>query len=441
MPEMSLMSSGYRALEMEIQSLYADLNEEMVVNICNEIRKIVSGKVGLMKVLFLKGNSAYGALRVYSDMYIEEIRRRGHQVDVVDRQVPGEWENAVTIEINSYDMVIGYAMLPFKLKVLCEKANVDTGNTKFVAFSGDHPIYINHWLKVVKEFSDNLLLLLDDEMHLECIRKRYPWIKAAAFKEQLGDGLSEVKAYNDRNIEVFFGGSYYNEEEEMSNIEQMPERMKNLAKKIIRKILANEGMPLQTSLEVCLKDVGICMKDDEFVNLMEQFVPVDKYIRGYYRNMYLEAALEADAKVCVYGNGWEKCKFVGVNNFTVLKGQPTMLQGHKFMADSKIVLNIMPWSRIGMHERICNALIAGAVCVTNTNEFIEEKYGKENGIRGFGLNNKQEITDDIRWLLDHQDEAAKMAAIGRKRILKENSISKYYDRVWQCLEEIMYKTL
>ena len=45
-----------------------------------------------MKILFAKGNSQYGALRAYADLLIQKMKEDKHEVVVVDRAVPGEWE-------------------------------------------------------------------------------------------------------------------------------------------------------------------------------------------------------------------------------------------------------------------------------------------------------------------------------------------------------------
>ena len=90
-----------------------------------------------------------------------------------------------------------------------------------------------------------------------------------------------------------------------------------------------------------------------------------------------------------------------------------------------------------MHERILNALFAGAICVTNTNEIIEKEFGRDKGVRGFGLNDKEKIAKDIRWLLDNEDEAKKIAKAGREKALKDHNTACYFDMVWKAFEEIM----
>ncbi len=42
------------------------------------------------------------------------------------------------------------------------------------------------------------------------------------------------------------------------------------------------------------------------------------------------------------------------------------------MGDSKIVLNTLPWFRDGSHERVFNAMLSGAVAVSETTQYLEE---------------------------------------------------------------------
>lgn len=46
----------------------------------------------MKKIAFIKGNSKYGTLRVYSDLLIDELRRRKNEVVVIDRLNQGEYE-------------------------------------------------------------------------------------------------------------------------------------------------------------------------------------------------------------------------------------------------------------------------------------------------------------------------------------------------------------
>lgn len=312
-----------------------------------------------MKILFLKGNSLYGTLRVYSDLLIAELRKQGYCVEILDRTIEGQWENLINSINDSYDMVLSYQMLSFKAKKILNDAGKDTSNIKFVCLCGDHPIYLNYWLKAMKESSKNIYLLLGDKNQLDCIRKYYPWITSNTFEKTLGSGIKNIKDYSERSIEVFFGGTYYDVNEEICKIEKMPEKDKKISYMLIDEIKNNEGLPLEKALEIILMKNNKKLTRYEFIDYMELFIPVDRYLRGYYRNMYIEAAIDAGAKVSIFGYNWEKSSFAAKKNFIILEGEHDLNKGFEYMADSKIILNIMPWSRQGMHDRIVGALKAG----------------------------------------------------------------------------------
>lgn len=390
-----------------------------------------------MKIIFIKGNSMYGALRVYSDKLIEEFKRRGHDIDIIDRTNPGEWENAINIVDETYDMVWGYVMLPFKLKILLKKNGKNVDNIKFVAFCGDHPIYIDYWLREIKPFNKNVYLLVGDVNQLNCIRKYYPWINVNSFDGTIGDGGKDIVRYEDRKFDVFFGGTYYDVKEELNIINEMEVKDRKVANEIIKRILHSEGMPLECAMEKVLEKENINLSLDEFGSYMLKFIPVDRYIRGFYRNKFIHAALMTKADVHVYGNNWEKSDFIQLNNFHIIEGAKNMKKGNEYMANSKIVLNIMPWSRMGMHERILNALMAGAICVTNTNAIIQKKFGTTNGVIGFGVNDDEKlIGSSIKKILLEVDRSSKYAENGKRMVSDKYDISKYYDMVWKSFEEL-----
>ena len=103
------------------------------------------------------------------------------------------------------------------------------------------------------------------------------------------------------------------------------------------------------------------------------------------------------------------------------------------MADSKIIINIMPWSRIGFHDRIVNIIKAGAICLTNTNQVIDNVFENGKEYLGFGLNEKDKITQKINWILEHPYDAAILAEKGNKKGNEYFTIENYCNTILNAI--------
>lgn len=383
-----------------------------------------------MKILFTKGNSSYGVLRSYADIVINYLVSEGHNVICVDRKKKGDWENVVDLIDDTFDIVISLQVLAFKIKVLLDKAGKKYPKLVYLSICGDHPIYINYWLKLMKN-TNNAHLILSDENQYNYVNKYYPWIKTALIRKLIGWAI-ENKKYETRKYEVYFGGSYYDIDEQYKIISNFDEQAKQDALNMINYILENEGMPLETALELTLEQRNMVISKDEFTNYLEKFIPVDIYIRGRYRNYFIESALKSNANVTICGNNWEKSELLKYPNLTLIGSVTSMDKAYELMADSKMMINIMPWSYNGFHDRIVNALRAGTICITNKNCVLEEVFQNGKNIKSVGLNEGDEITRFINWALVHEKEAAEIAKAAK------NKGDEYFSTKSFCKEILNY---
>lgn len=103
------------------------------------------------------------------------------------------------------------------------------------------------------------------------------------------------------------------------------------------------------------------------------------------------------------------------------------------MANSKIIINIMPWFRIGFHDRIVNTVKSGAICLTNTNYVVDDVFENGKEYLGFGLNEKEKITEKINWVIEHPGEAADIAENGQKKEMNILQWRAYARQYWKVL--------
>lgn len=390
----------------------------------------------MKKIAFIKGNSKYGTLRVYSDLLIDELRRRKNEVVVIDRLNQGEYEKIDEILDDSFWGVMSYQMLAFKVKGTLDEKKKYLPDLKFISLCGDHPIYTNYWLNKMKN-NNQAYLLISDVNQYPYIKEYYPWLKVNTFTSIVGKGLPDAVRYSEKQIDVFFGGTYREMEIQERIIEAMPPIDSKVATFAIDTILKNKGMTLESAVHEALKFFGIHVEKHKFSEYLEKFIPVDRYIRDYYRYSLLDAILERGIKVHLYGDNWNKSKYVNNSNVIILEGEVTLEQGFFYMANSRIILNMMPWSRIGFHDRVLNALLAHAVCVTNTNEIVDCTFKNDVELITYDLDEMNKAADKIMYLLNNNDIAEKISEAGYQKAITDFSISSYCESVFQSLEEIL----
>lgn len=134
-----------------------------------------------------------------------------------------------------------------------------------------------------------------------------------------------------------------------------------------------------------------------------------------YRKQLMELLLDAGLEIHVYGNGWEQTGLFSYPNFHLHSPVP-FEEGIKLMSRSKILLNHMAWFKHGSSERIFNAMAQGAVCVTDSNRYLDNILQDNVNCLIYSLDDiklsKTDITNKIATLLSSADTWSEIAAKG-----------------------------
>lgn len=103
------------------------------------------------------------------------------------------------------------------------------------------------------------------------------------------------------------------------------------------------------------------------------------------------------------------------------------------MADAKIVLNVMPWFKGGVHDRVYSAMLNHAVSLTDSSEYMDMTLTDEENVLLFSLENLQELPKKIKWYLNEPEQLRKIAENGY-----------YYAKetqTWQCRAKQMIEMI
>lgn len=123
----------------------------------------------------------------------------------------------------------------------------------------------------------------------------------------------------------------------------------------------------------------------------------------------------------LYGNGWDDFDWVKLPNVHY-GGTVSPSEIVSMMEDTKIVLNSMPWFRDGSHDRIFNAMMCGAVAVSETTRYLEETLPSGTWV-SFDLSPESlsALPQRIRNLLSDEAEMQRIASAGHDLAVSEHT--------------------
>ena len=284
----------------------------------------------------------------------------------------------------------------------------------YITYLTDHPASHRERLSGLDE---KAVVFVCDRRHEAYVRKYCPNIKYVKYIPLSGEASGSCIPYNRRSKDIVFTGSYKKPEIAYQDIFCCDESVSEIAKYLAASIIENPQQDLEMCLQNCLELFDTEVTPERFHELVNDFREVDQYARYYYRDRMIRSLVKSGLKVHVFGNGWEEFEGEGKENLIIEKGN--FYVARKAVADAKISLNIMPWFKDGFQERIAAAMLSGTVSVTDESIYIRENFTDGKELVLYSLKNLEELPVKVKWLLEHPDEAEKIAAAGKERAQKE----------------------
>ena len=102
------------------------------------------------------------------------------------------------------------------------------------------------------------------------------------------------------------------------------------------------------------------------------------------------------------------------------------------MENAKIVVNVMPWFKDGTHDRVFNAVLNGAVSVSDISRFQTEEMPEGCGAVYYDLEHINELPEKVRNLLSDTDKLQKIADTGYEAAIKKHT--------WENRADILLKS-
>lgn len=366
-------------------------------------------------VILLKGQSQYDTMRELSADIAAAFRRRGMVVAELDGLAPDCAERAASL-VAGGRAAFFYGMNGWGLGTgLDLRRWCDGMGIPFAVHLFDHPMT---YLRRLLEAPANTIWLLHDETYAGFLDTALA-LPGARVPVPVGgplEGPRAAKPVGEREIAILFPGSGYSSATREPPWSAAPPVERKIMDACFDLALYDKARPLHEIMRQVFALFGAAPLDWRADWMANAFTLLDNQLRVERRAAVVKALLRLP--VHVYGHGWEHLESrPGAARFHAPAGFRRI---QELMAESRIVLNVLPTVVAAPHDRIFYATMAGAACATDRNRWIQSRYAAGTELAVFDLP-PDGLAEMLLALLADRDRLAAMAEAGRARTAAQHT--------------------
>lgn len=301
----------------------------------------------------------------------------------------------------------------------------DNLHTKVIELFVDHPVWQMGRLLYKRKF---VITVWPDDNWRKYLEDYFPQIENRKFLPLGGIEQSNTIAFSNKEKKVVFFGSYEDLRELEEKINQHNDSA--LIWNIIHYLKQQPSLTIEQAMEQIAKE-NECEYSME-VNIMqlELLRMVDTYIRQYYRQKVVIELAEQGIPITLYG--WKGKQFENHSNVCI-KEAVSMNEMLEICQKTRFVLNVNPWLKKGTQERVFNTMLGGSICITDANQYLEQECEDQNNILFYQLDEIEKLPDKIRYYMEHDVEAEKIAKSGYLLAKEKHTWSKRAEQLVNLL--------
>lgn len=389
-----------------------------------------------MKILIFKIKSVcYDSTFYLADLYGRTLAAMGHEVEYfcTDEEPLTALER---YEGKRFDAMLDFNSLLPNLDTDEGELFLDKIDAPFYNYILDHPLYHNKQLKA--ELHRYHVICLDHD-HADYVRRYYKHIRSVTALPLCGlpflqsDGEYQVSrlfmdgsleqldmsadsiAQIPKTVDLIFTGTYSgaNEmyEKMMSFGSTFSDEMKKMADLMI-------SQPWITQEEAMLKLAEDEEPDIGRLNVADRlyaFFLVDMYVKYYFREKVLEAVLSTGRRLTVYGGKWDTWETRYRNRLDIHAMVP-FKDSPRILAGARISVNVMPWFKAGIHDRVFTAMRSGTVSFTDGSRMLADTFTDGKELLTYDLGHMSEIPEKLERYLSDSDMLEQVRSQGIKAV-------------------------
>lgn len=344
-----------------------------------------------------KGTEAAVFLNPYDSDFAEKVRALDAQIDA----------NTHVITFNNIGV----------------KVTVGDGNYWEIKKVKLHNIQVDApaWYLDTLDLNLNCMQIISvDRYHDEFIKRYYPIYETSKFLPHGGVKMEEyIREYEDREIEVIYLGSLHEMRNEMQGLDMFADGGRELYQIFYQMMWENPHVPIEKIMEVYTAQINTELTDEMQKKCMQAlYHSAVNNIRAVYQEKIIAVLAEAGIPVTIYsGGGWKRLE-ENYPEYVTVRGRVSPEECIRLMGNSKICLNIQPWFKAGAHERVYNAMLNEAVCVSDTSEYLLENFENGYDIVFYELDNLAVLVDNIKYLLANPEYAKSIIHNQKQKVMK-----------------------
>lgn len=331
----------------------------------------------------------------------------------------------------------------------------------------DHPLY--YW-KFYDTLPKNYIQLCIDGDHEAYMRKMYPevrllptmplagsnaeeaavvleawenalektaWMAEGTLRRQQNRNISGElqrfpKRLKNRSYDVVFAGNYKPPQEFEPLITRNGTEYEQFYREILKEFFSHPEKDINTVFEAHIRQNMGELTKQELAQAFHYLMFLDMYVRFHYRGEVVRLLTEAGILVHVYGLGWERLH-TARPDLLVCHGSVDTADCLEAFGEAKISLNVMPWFKQGAHDRIYSSMLSGAVALTDTSRYLEQRFSDRKQLVFYKLEELHKVPELVKELLADTEGLEQLAGCGYA-YAKEHL-------TWQCFVEELLSQL
>lgn len=347
----------------------------------------------IKKIVIILGQTQYEVLTRFAEKLFDGFQKLGIDVDVIDNRYPYKFETNKLL--SDYDMFFSFnGMGKRELTEGC----LHNPNILVWKFFVDHPLYQDKRLLNVQR---NTISSFIDMKHVSYVKEMYPNNPYVFFTPHGGELYNNVIPFSERRHNISFFGSYTKPESFLEGFKNYDENMHKLFEVIINRLYFETSNTLEEILAEELGRRQIILSKEEFRSTMSELDFVYGYVRNIKRHNIIATLLQSGIKVDVFGNGWED--FESENkSLLCMHGNVDYTTALQEMANSKIVLNVMPLYTEGSHERVFTVMGMKSIMLTDSSRYLANECQDKEHLFYYSLQNLSELPKLVNDILNEK---------------------------------------
>lgn len=298
----------------------------------------------------------------------------------------------------------------------------------------DHP---RNYAKYLDKNLPTMQVLTVDRRHEDYIHSYYPLVKKTAFLPHggtaPGDRALSGKPFSERSIDVLLLSGQLPEPEWLA-IPFLADGGQRLYEETLTAMLTQPHLDTEQAAMMSAEKLGLSLTTPQWKEIFENdILSCEWEARRQFKEAIIRELSTAEIPVHLYGTRWDWAKDLP---YMQVHDPIPVWDCFPLLSDAKIALNVMPWFKDGGHDRIFSGMLHGAVCVTDSNRYLKERYTSGNDIVFYELTELSRLPKQIRWLLDHPQEMEQIAKVGQEKAAREDTWANRLEALLTMMTEV-----